>query len=260
MATPLKPAAPALPVLQFSTLAGDEYQKRSILVAGRAGIGKTSLLRSFGPRLRQLPDGTPDWSRALYIAGDPGHASISDLKAVRTFRPFVNGKLNDLLLALNAGQSKDFDLIMVDGVDKISTEVLNQFAEAEAKKPKPDTRGMWGEFGTAMQKWMMGMRDLPGANIVFTTHVRVDEDGEFRFRPQWAGGKVGGELSGMFDFCFHMKWAKLKPEGKPERAFITNQNGDYNMYDVKARVPVTRPPLPQIFPADLDLLWKHLFD
>lgn len=250
----------------FKTLADNTYLRRTVLVWGEPGAGKTSLARSFGTRLRKDANGKPDWKRILYVAGDPGWASIADLADVSVFRPFKDGKPNDLLAALAAGQSKDFDLIFVDGVDKISNDVLLAFTEAEEKKPKPDLRGMWGDFGKAMRKWLLGMRDLDGANVVFTTHASVDEDGDPRFRPAWAGGKVREELSGMFDFCLHMKFAKLSPTTPPERCFITQRamdkvtNGDYTRYDVKSRVPANRPALPVVMKADLDLLWKHLFD
>lgn len=246
--------------LKFSNLGNEVYQRRTVLVCGQPGAGKTSLVRTFGPRLKKLADGTPDWSRILYVAGDPGWASIGDLKNISSFRPFKDGKPNDLLEGLRAGQSKDFDLIFVDGVDKISTEVLDAFAVAEDKKPKPDTRGMWGEFGKAMRKWLLGMRDLDGANVVFTTHMRTDEDGEPRFRPAWAGGKVSDELSGMFDFCLHMCFAKLTQTSPPSRCFITERAGDWTRYDVKSRVPASRPKLPTVMPADLNDLWARLFD
>lgn len=246
--------------MKFSTLGSSAYQRRSVLVWGRPGAGKTSLCRSFGPRLKKDASGQPDWSRVLYISGDPGHASIADLSAIQCFRPFKDGKPNDLLAGLQAGQSKDFDLIFVDGVDKISNDVLEVFAEAESKKARPDTRGMWGEFGKSMRRWLMGMRDLDGANVVFTTHMRTDEESDMRFRPAWAGGKVGDELSGMFDFSLYACITKLSPTTPPEYALVTQPVGDWSRYDVKSRVPATRPKLPVVIKSDLNLLWGHLFD
>ena len=237
--------------LKLHKMGDDRLRRMSVLAYGQPGVGKTSLARS-------LP--VKDWSRFLLVPGDPGYLSISDLPIENIFIPYESGSPSELLQWLRDGAADKFDWIFVDGLDKLSESVLREFKKAEAKKAKPDMRGMWGDFGDAMGPWIEGMRDLAGPSIVFTCHEDEDPEADIRIKPAFAGGRVKQALVGMFDYVFYMKLGRTsgKTDGPMERVFVTQRDATNSRYAAKARMPKGKE-LDTVVPADLGAIWTRIF-
>lgn len=253
--------------LTFKTLADSAFRRMTALVYGEAKSGKTSLVRTVLPLLRTTGDGKPDLGRVLFVIADPGTASISDLSGIKTFTLFKDGTPIQLLDALKGGMDKEFDFIFVDGLDRASQAVWEQFEEAEARKQKPDHWTVWRETGNYLRKWICGTRDL-SCSVVFISHVKEKDDSEPKYRPSFVGGSVADELIGYFDYVMYMKMvpptdpALSGDKTKWPAVFITNRNmtkGGDPRYEVGNRMPPTNPQLPGKMHADLSVVWNTLF-
>lgn len=255
--------------ITMHTLGSDTFRQSSFLVFGEPKAGKTSLPRTWLPLLRKDASGQPDQSRILFLDADDGLASLADLPGIRVIRLFKDATPSQVLLALQ-GQDKDnpeleasnFDLIVVDGLDRVGQEVMTRIEAAEAKKPKQDGFAVWREFGNAMRTWVRSMVKLDGPSKLFLTHVDFDKENDIPYVPSFPGGKVKTELIGYFDYVLFLKIDRLDPKKPPERIFITTRDiaaGGDPKYEVGNRVPITRPALPGKMKADLSLVWNTLF-
>lgn len=253
--------------LVLRTLADQSFNKGTALIYGPSGAGKTWLIRSFAPFLKKTPEGNPDWSRVLLVIADPGQASIKDLSNIQTCTLWEDMKPNELLSALSDPSNKGkFDLIYIDGLDSIAQRIHQQIDDSENAKPKPDGFTVWREFGRAMRTWVTGMRDIPGASVIFISHDQEREDGDLKYRPKWPGGETREELCGYFDYVFYMRMAPLTDpavKGKEWPAlFITNRSlakGGDPRCEVKCRVAKDKPEVPGKVHADLHTVFKALF-
>lgn len=243
--------------LKLHKLGDDRFRNASFLIFGEPKVGKTSLIRTARPILKDQ-----SYERAFIVDADNGLNSIGDLKDITVVRPFVDATPMEILDYLKTDGQGKYDLVKVDGLDRIGQEVFNRISDAENKKAKPDGFKIWRDFGDAMRRWVLGMTNLEGMSKVFITHTKEDAESDIRYHPDFPGGKVGTELFGYFDYIFYMGMFRLE-EGKPtERAFITTRDvklkGDPR-YEVGARVPMDREPLPGKMKADLSLVWDKLF-
>jgi hypothetical protein len=257
----------ALPSKQLTlrTLGDQSFQRMTALIYGEAKSGKTSLVRTVLPLLRKTPTGTPDLARVLFVIADPGTASISDLSGIKTFTLFKDGTPLQLLDYLKAGADKEFDFIFVDGLDRASQAVWEQFDEEEQKKQKPDHWNVWRSVGNYLRKWICGTRDL-SCSVVFISHVKEKDDSEPKYRPAFVGGSVADELIGYFDYVMYQKVVPISDATVAGKAwpavFITNRNankGGDPRYEVGNRMPPTNAQLPGKMHADLSVVWNTLF-
>lgn len=238
-----------------------------LMLMGDPGVGKTSCIRTLSDRVKKLPDGTPDWSRVIYIDGDGGGNSIIDLKNIQVWTPFKDGPLGQLLAHLQTNVDS-YDVVWVDGIDFIMRELWGILEEIENRNPKPDRRSVWNDYGKAMWNWLSKMARLQGPAVVFVDHVKEMDSTELgpddpKFVPATAGGNTvtPDALMGMFDYVFFMTTKRLDPKLPPQRVFVTSREmgkGDPR-YSVKSRVPLDRTPLPGVMPADLNLVYEKLF-
>lgn len=254
---------------------GDHANRRfSLLEYGDPGVGKTSTLAQCGFMLKPLPDGTPDWSRLVFINGEEGHASISHLSGVSEWKPFVDGKPNDILRALEDNPDA-YDVVFIDGLGTIMRETYDEFKVANEASQHPNPMQVWGKYGESMLLWVSRMSRLP-ANVILTTHTQVDEDpnSKVRFKPETRGGRILSPevLLGLFDYVTFLRWYRIDPAKPPVRSFLTSQDakrGGDPRYAVKFRVPLDRDPLPANIYADpkdapdgkggIRLLWDTLY-
>lgn len=198
-----------------------EKHQPKILIAGPAGIGKTSLLRTL-----------PDSAAVLFIDMEAGDLAVQDVP-VDTLRPaswpemrnlacFIGGP--DASLPDDAPYSQAhydalcadpaygdpaaldrYTLLFVDSLTVASRLCLRwaqQQPEAFSDKTgKPDPRGTYGLLGRESVQWLTRLQHTRGKAVVFVSILEnvKDEFGRASWELQIEGQKAGRELPGLVD-------------------------------------------------------------
>jgi hypothetical protein len=238
-------------------LAETHYPK--ILIAGPAGIGKTSLLRTLSP---------VEQKRTLFIDVEAGDLAVQDVP-VSAIRP-EDGEswkwldLRNLACLVSGpdasvpeglpysqqhydkmvetyGQSidlKKFDILFIDSITVAARLCLRwamQQPEAFTDKGKVDTRGGYGLLGREMIMWLSRLQQTRGKAVVFVAILEnaKDANGWPAWEIQMDGSKAGRELPGIVDQVIAMGMVphplgEKKPEDAPDtvRAFLCTLEAD----------------------------------
>ena len=189
--------------LKFSKTSDAEHERLTVLVYGEAGIGKTSLVKT-------LPIKSDE--RVLYVAADPGQLVLRD-------REFVCVSWDDedaqrpLSEILEHARGTDYDWIVVDGIDEACQMVLDRLKAAHK-----DGRKAYGETRDLFGRWLKAMRDLPGRNVLFLTHMASmqDDAGATSYSPSMPSAGTRDMLPPMFDLVGCMR-AVRNADGKVQR-------------------------------------------
>lgn len=253
--------------LKLRTLADQSFRRFKVFIYGPSGTGKTYLYR-------YLVELAGDVKKCLLVIQDEGQASLLDLKDAPVFQIGVDGSADDLLKALQDPEfAKQFEFVFIDGVDEIAREVFDGIVPDKTKTGADDSFSIWKKFAKWARDWVYPMTKIEPSVVMVAHSQEMDEKSQYAVRPKWPGGATREELCGWFDYFFYMMPEKpthpaLKdkktPDGKPvwPAVFVTNQsltNGGDPRFEVKARVPMDRPPLPGKMQADLTVLWETLF-
>lgn len=232
-----------------------EVHAPKILIAGPAGIGKTSLLRTL-----------PDPTRALFIDIEAGDLAVQDVPC-DTLRPTTWPDMRNLACFLGGPDvslppgtpysqehyeamvaeygGKDgidlakYDLLFVDSLTvalRLALRWAQQQPEAFSDKTgKPDPRGAYGLLGREALQWLTRLQHTRGKAVVFVAILEnvKDEFGRASWELQMDGAKAGRELPGIVDQVIAMGMVPHpagadKPEDAPAlvRAFLCTPEAD----------------------------------
>lgn len=234
-----------------------EKHSPKILIAGPAGIGKTSLLRTL-----------PDPTKALFIDMEAGDLAVQDV-ACDTLRPttwpemrnlacFLGGpdtsipagspysqEHYDAMVAEYGGEGgvdlSKYDILFVDSLTvalRLCLRWASQQPESFSEKTgKPDPRGAYGLLGRESLQWLTRLQHTRGKTVVFVSILEnvKDEFGRASWELQLEGQKAGRELPGLVDQVIAMGMiphpaGDERPEDAPAvvRAFLcTPEAADY---------------------------------
>jgi len=195
-------------------------ERISALVIGKAGIGKTSLIRT-------IPIDEP----VCVLSAESGLLCVIDLVRSGRVKGLEISSLEDFQEALDAFKCRaswtaEFKWVFIDSLTEISDRCLEYFQE---KFPnKVDTFKLWGAYADRMTAIIKAFRDLAGFNVVFTCleDIIFDEVKRKSIGPLMAGAKLKGRLLGYFDEALYMT---VDSNGK--RVFYTNPNSGFPCKD-----------------------------
>lgn len=188
--------------IQQLDLSGNSDKRAFILVAGEAGIGKTSLLLN-------LPI-----EETLYVSAEKGELSVqgSGYSAVSV------SELNDMFQLADMIASSKQKYIVIDTLteiyEQIKDDAKTRFTVAQ-NFAKHDDIEYW--FMQAIKKY----RDLDGKDVIMLCHVKDEKNGPILEKELCFQGQLPSKVRKQFDVCIHYDFIKNK-EGVSERKFITS--------------------------------------
>lgn len=217
-----------------------------ILIAGKYGIGKTSLLRTLDPKT------------VLFIDGERGDLAVQDVPA-DAMRPDTWPELKHLAAFIGGpnpafpaeasysqahydaavemfGDPKALDkyeTIFVDSITTISRLALQwsqQQPDAFTKDGRPDPRGAYGILGREMVAWITQLQHVRRKNVVFTCAMdQVKDDfGRLTWELHMEGAATGKALPGIVDEV--ISYALLSDgDGGSYRAFVTQMDNEFGL-------------------------------
>ena len=186
------------------------------LVIGKAGIGKTSLLRT-------ITNGSGD--KTCVLSAEAGLLCVRDLVKAGVVEGFEIYSLKDLKEAYEMLSSKQemkdrYDWIFIHSLTEISSRCVEAM---KAKYPSAgDSFKLWGDYTDTMTALIKGFRDLQDYSVVFSCLPTVEKDENNRrfIGPAVAGTQLKERLPSYFDEVFYME-AQTDDEGNETRVFIT---------------------------------------
>jgi hypothetical protein len=182
------------------------------LVVGRAGIGKTSLLRT-------IPEDEP----AFVLSAEAGLLCVRDLiegGQLTGVEARTMADVRDVLTCLETQEWRErYRWIFVDSLTELSNLCLD---ETERLHPSADSRKVWYEYSKAFMRTVCAFRDLSGYDVVMTCLERMDMDDSKRtlVTPDIQMSSVRGKMASVFDEVLYMTDMK-GADGKPKRIFRT---------------------------------------
>lgn len=214
-----------------------------IIVYGRAGSGKTSLIRT-------LPC---EPSKVLILNAEGGTLSISDQPyasaPIESFADF-DSILNEIEQAAKAGQFP-FEWLVADSLSDIVERCLAVHAAANAG----DLWATYRHLKDDMVSKLKQLRDLPGINVYVTCEMEREktEQGQLLFQPQVPGSAIAKKIPYIFDLLFALR-LETGPDGELQRWIQTQPD---HQYEAKARLPQGTQ-LQRFEPADLGAITKKI--
>lgn len=244
-----------------------ETRGPKILIAGPAGVGKTSLLRTVhGPS-------------TLFFDLEAGDLSVQDV-AVDQVRARSWQECRDLAcflggpnLSLDADKAysqkhydyvveqygdaetlDQYDLYFIDSITvaaRLCLQWAQQQPEAFNKDGKPDMRGAYGLLGREMVAWMTQLQHTPQKAVVFVGILEADKDdfGRVWWQLQIDGKKASKEIPGIIDEVLAMANVSFGEGEAPQRALLCNPDAaahypsqTYLLKDRSGRLDAYEPP------------------
>jgi hypothetical protein len=223
-----------------------------LLVLGKSGIGKTSLLCT-------LPEAS-----TLFVDLEAGDLAVRAWQG-DCVRPSTWPELRDLFAFIagpnpalpadapfstshyhavcerygDPGQLERYDTFFIDSLTVASRLALTwaktQPQAMSDRTGKPDTRGAYGLLASEMLNALTHVQHARGKNVVFVAILdeRLDDFGRKIFVPQLEGTKTAAELPGVIDELATLA-AIPADDGSLFRAFVTQTINPFN-YPAKDR-------------------------
>lgn len=232
-----------------------------MLVAGRYGVGKTSLLRTLNPDTTLFIDGErgdlavqdvpadamrPDtWPELKHLAafiGGPNPAFPQDASYSQSHYDAAVGMFG------NPRALDKYETIFADSITKISRLALQwatQQPDAFNRDGKPDLRSAYGILGREMVGWITQLQHVRSKNVIMTCAMEQTKDdfGRLSWDLHLEGAATGKALPGIVDEV--ISYAILADgEGGTYRAFVTNMDNEYGLpaKDRSGRLEPLEPP------------------
>jgi len=230
-----------------------EKRGHKIVIAGKSGVGKTSLVR------------TLNTDTTLFMDLEAGDAAIEGVKVdvlrpktwqdCRDFACFLGGPneaLNDdspyskahyqyvcEIYGDPAQVLVKYDTIFIDSITVAGrlcfSHCQNQPESRSDRSGKLDTRAVYGMQGREMMAWLTHLQHIRDKNVIFVGILdeRSDDYGRSEYSLQIEGSKTGRELPGIVDEVLTMT-TLTSDEGVQFRAFVCHTLNKWN-YPAKDR-------------------------
>lgn len=231
------------------------------LIVGKAGVGKTSLLKTVNP------------DTTLFLDLEAGDLAVQDVpvdqvrpqtwqecRDIACFLagPDLNVRPNDLygqhhydacVEKFGAAEALDkYETVFLDSITVAGRKCFawcEQQPEAFNAKGVKDLQGTYGLHGRQMIAWVNRLQRARTRNIVLVCILNEEEDdfGRKAWTLQIDGQKSGRELPGILDEVITM--TIITPdEGEPFRAFVTNFDNEWGFpaKDRSGRLDPLEPP------------------
>lgn len=191
----------------------ESADRMTALIIGRAGIGKTSLLRT-------IPESEP----VCTLSAEAGLLCVRDLVQSGQVTGLEIRSLAEFQEALAALKTDDWKAayrwIFIDSLTEIAARCVEEY---QRRYPdKKDSFNLWGGYLDTMTALIKGFRDLTDYNVVFTCLESVDYDEVKRrhIAPDIQGRQLKERLTSYFDEVFYMTTLP-DANGVEQRVFFT---------------------------------------
>ena len=237
-----------------------------ILLLGPAGVGKTSLLKTFD---------RDTLASTLFVDIEAGALALASLP-VTTVRPKCWTDCRDLACALGGPNTdlpatsiystahhdavaqrldverlRTFRLIFWDSLtatSRLSFASAETAPETVTDRGRRDLRQAYGIHSRQMLDMLHQLQQARGVHVVMVAILEVvkDDFGRTDYQPQIEGAKTGRELPGIVDEVITMQWADAG-DGKPFRAFYCTPPCIYPTKDRSGKLePMEEPNLQKL--------------
>lgn len=195
---------------------GDLATRRiAMLVIGPAGVGKTSLIKTFPEPAEQT----------LMISFEGGTACLSgtNYDIVESDNNDPIGFMESVYNALSSDEyKKKYKNIFIDSLTEMGQVVLAQLKKDPHLGQAKNALQMYGKYNDIMTMIIKSFRDMSDYNVVFTCLDAVDRDGLEKIESiNIPGSSVKNSIRAWFDMVVFYKIFKDE-EGGAHRKLITS--------------------------------------
>lgn len=187
----------------------------AMLVVGPAGVGKTSLIKTF-------PEPS---SKTLMISFEGGTACLdgTDFDVVESDNNDPIGFMENVYDALTSDEYKNkYKNIFIDSLTEMGQVILAQLKRDPHLGQAKNALQMYGKYNDIMTMIIKSFRDMSDYNVVFTCLDSVDRDGLEKFESiNIPGSSVKSSIRAWFDIVVFYKIFKDE-NGDVFRKLITS--------------------------------------
>jgi hypothetical protein len=211
-----------------------DMQRVKALVIGRAGVGKTSLLRTI-----------PENERVCTLSAEGGLLSVSDLVMSGWVKGVIiedYANISVVLKHLETDWQEKFDWVFVDSLSEVAAMCYQKYhSTAETN----DFGKHWHDYYFDLSRLIKRFMGLPKYHVIFTClETTVELNGRNIQAPNVPSNSMRTQIPGMFDEVFYMDVDQgVMP---PKRIFRT----DISVTESKSRSGV----LDKTEPANLGII------
>lgn len=187
----------------------------AMLVTGPAGVGKTSLIKTF-------PEPS---SKTLMISFEGGTACLdgTDFDVVESDNNDPIGFMESVYDALTSEEYKNkYKNIFIDSLTEMGQSILAQLKKDNHYGQAKNTLQMYGKYNDLMTMIIKSFRDMSDYNVVFTCLDSVEKDGLEKIESiNIPGSSVKASIRAWFDIVVFYKIFKDE-DGNVYRKLVTS--------------------------------------